>query len=242
VGQQATYGQAVGIIMQADTILRLPGDVGNATTFSFPVRYEIVSGVDPADLKRPDRARAAVPRFVEAAQALERTGARVIGTGCGYLALMQRDLQRAVGVPVLGSSLLQVPWVAATLPSGKRVGIVTADSRALDDTYFEPLGWTTRTIPVAVRGIEGERRFLELLHRNALEDADIAEMHRTMANLARAFAGDHPDLGALVLECTNLPPFAASMQRACKLPVFDVVTLLAWAHSGVVRRPFVGHL
>ncbi|HYM71248.1 MAG TPA: aspartate/glutamate racemase family protein [bacterium] len=242
MGRHAIYGQAVGIIMQTDTILRLPGDVGNATTFPFPVRYEVVAGVDPADLKRPDRARAAASRFVDAARALERGGVRAIGTGCGYLALMQRELQRAVAVPVLSSSLVQVPWVAGMLPPGRRVGIVTADSRALDDAYFEPLGWTARTVPVAVCGIENERRFVELLHRDALDDSEIAEMHAAMARLVGAFASTHPDLGALVLECTNLPPFAVSMQRACGLPVFDVVTLLGWAHAGAVRRAFAGHL
>jgi hypothetical protein len=39
------YGHAVGILMQNDAIVRLPGDVGNATTFEFPVRYALVSGV-----------------------------------------------------------------------------------------------------------------------------------------------------------------------------------------------------
>jgi Asp/Glu/hydantoin racemase len=242
MGRHATYGQAIGIIMQTDTILRLPGDVGNATTFPFPVRYEVVTGVDPADLKQPGRAREVTVRFVQAAQALEAAGVRMIGTGCGYLALMQRELQRAVRVPVLSSSLLQVPWIAAMLPPGRRIGIVTADSRALGEAYFEPLGWTTQTIPVAVCGIEGETEFIERLHRDELDDAEAAEMHRAMARLVRGFVSAHPDLGALVLECTNLPPFAASMQRACGLSVFDIVTLLTWAYTGAVRTSFAGHL
>jgi Asp/Glu/hydantoin racemase len=242
MAHRATYGQALGIVMQPDTLLRPPGDVGNATTFPFPVRYEIVAGVDPADLKRPDRARALAPRFAEAARALADGGARLIGTGCGYLGLLQRELQAAVRVPVLSSSLIQVPWVARTLPPGRRVGIITADSRALDDAYFEPLGWTTRTVPIAICGIEDQRRFLELLHRPALSDSETAEMHEAMGRVSSEFASAHPDLGALVLECTNLPPYAAAMQRGCGLPVFDVVTLLTWAHAAAVRRPFAGYL
>ena len=162
MAHHSTYGQALGIVMQPDTLLRLPGDVGNATTFPFPVRYEIVPDVDPGDLKRPERARSLAPRFAEAARTLERGGVRLIGTGCGYLGLMQRELQAAVGVPVLSSSLIQVPWVARTLAPGRRVGIITADRRALGDAYFEPLGWTTRAVPVAIRGIEDEERFLTL--------------------------------------------------------------------------------
>ncbi len=239
---RATYGYAVGIVMQADRILRLPGDVGNATTFPFPVRYEVVDDVDPADLKCPERARAAARRFAQAARALERAGVRIIGTGCGYLSILQRELQAAVGALVLSSSLIQVPWVAAALPPGKRVGIITADSRALGDAYFEPVGWTTRTVPVAVAGIEREERFLALLRGERITDAQVEEMHRAMGRLATTFARAHPDIGALVLECTNLPPFAAAMQRACGLPVFDVVTLLTWAHAAAVRQPFAGYL
>jgi hypothetical protein len=236
------YGFSVGIVMQADTLVRLPGDVGNATTFPFPVLYHIVEGVDPSDLKRPERARAAAPAFVGAARALARAGVRVIGTGCGFLSILQQDLQEAVDVPVLSSSLIQVPWISRFLPAGGRVGIITADSRALTDEYFAPLGWTSTTVPIAIAGVEREERFLALLSRGEVSDDDLATMHRSMGDLARDFVERHPDIRALVLECTNLPPFAATIQQACRRPVFDVVTLLMWAHAGAVRRPFVGYL
>ena len=238
---RATYGQAVGIVMQADHILRLPGDVGNATTFPFPVRYEVVDGVDPADLKHPDRARSAASRFVEAARALERSGVRLIGTGCGYLSILHRELQAALKIPTFTSSLIQVPWVAAALPPGKRIGIVTADSRALDDSYFEPLGWTTRTVPVAIVGIETEEE-MRFLFSDSLAEEKIRAMHKAMERMTQRFVAAHPDVAALVLECTNLPPFADTIQRACGLPVFDVVTLLVWAQSAAVRRSFTGYL
>jgi Asp/Glu/hydantoin racemase len=239
---RAIYGQAVGVVMQQDRIVRLPGDVGNATTFPFPVRYELVEGVDPADLKSPDRARAAAPAFTRAARALEASGARIIGTGCGYLSILQPEIQAAVRVPVLSSSLLQVPWVARTLGPGRRVGIVTADSRALGDAYFEPLGWTSRTVPVAIVGIERETEFIDLLFHPDVEEDEVRRMHQAMGRLVRRFVEATPDVGALVLECTNLPPFAATMQRATGLPVFDVVTLLSWAQAAAVRQPFTGYL
>ncbi len=239
---RATYGQAVGIVMQPDRLLRLPGDVGNATTFPFPVRYEVVQGAEAAHLKRPDLARAAAPRYVAAARALEAAGVRLIGTGCGFLSILHRELQAAVAIPVLSSSLMQVPWVARALPPGQRVGILTADSGALTEAYSEPLGWSSRDVAVAIQGIEGEREFLRLLYADRLEEEDIHAMHRAMARLARAFHDAHPDMGAIVLECTNLPPFAATIQRAAGVPVFDVTTLLAWAQAAAVRQTFTGYL
>jgi Asp/Glu/hydantoin racemase len=242
VPRYAIFGQAVGIVMQRDRILRLPGDVGNATTFPFPVMYELVDAVDPRELKDPERARAAAPYFIEAAQALEAAGVRLIGTGCGYLSILHRELRAAVRVPVLSSSLLQVPWVAATLGPGRRVGILTADSRVLTDAYFEPLGWTAKTTPIAIEGIENEVEFLRLLYADSLTEDEIRQMRRTMAGVARRLMETHPDVGAIVLECTNLPPFAPAIQEAARVPVFDVVTLLVWGHAAVVRRPFIGYL
>jgi Asp/Glu/hydantoin racemase len=239
---RATYGQAVGIVMQPDRILRMPGDVGNATTFPFPVRYEVVQGADAAHLKRPELARAAAPLYVAAARALEATGVRVIGTGCGYLSILHRDLQAAVAVPVVSSSLMQVPWVARTLPPGKRVGIITADSRALTEAYFEPLGWSSCEVPVAIKGIEAEREFLDLLVADNLEEEDIQTMHQAMARVAGELRDEHPDAGAIVLECTNLPPFASTIQRVARVPIFDVTTLLVWAHAAAVRHGFAGYL
>jgi Asp/Glu/hydantoin racemase len=238
----ATYGQAVGILMQPDRILRIPGDVGNATTFPFPVRYEIVQGGVAAHLKQPDLARAAAPLYVAAARALEATGVRVIGTGCGYLSILHRELQAAVGVPVVSSSLMQVPWVARTLPPGRRVGIITADSRALTEAYFEPLGWSSREVPLAIKGIEAEREFLELLFADRLEEQESRVMHQAMARVAQRLRDEHPDVGAIVLECTNLPPFAATIQRETGVPVFDVTTLIGWAHAAAARLPFTGYL
>ncbi len=239
---RATYGQTVGIVMQPDRILRMPGDVGNATTFPFPVLYEVVHGAEAAHLKRPDLARAAAPRYIAAARSMEAAGVRLIGTGCGYLSILHRELQAAVAIPVFSSSLMQVPWVARALPPGQRVGIITADSQALTEAYFEPLGWSSREVAVAIRGIEGEREFLQLLYADRLEEADVQRMHRAMAQVAHQFRDAHPEVGAIVLECTNLPPFAATIQRAAGVAVFDVTTLLTWAHAAAVRHAFTGYL
>jgi Asp/Glu/hydantoin racemase len=228
--------------MQPDRILRMPGDVGNATTFPFPVRYEVVHGAEAAHLKQPDLARAAAQRYIAAARALETAGVRIIGTGCGYLSILHRELQAAVGVPVLSSSLMQVPWVARTLPPGGRVGIITADSRALTEAYFEPLGWSSRDVPVATAGIEAERDLLHRLFADSLEEEDIRVMHQAMARVTERLLENHPDVRAIVLECTNLPPFASTIQRVARVPVFDVTTLLAWAHAAAVRRAFTGYL
>ena len=46
-GGKAISGASVGILMLDTHIPRIPGDVGNATTWPFPVHYKIVRGASP---------------------------------------------------------------------------------------------------------------------------------------------------------------------------------------------------
>src|SRR2546428_380343 len=123
------YGFTVGILILDTRFPRIPGDVGNATTFPFPVRYHRVSGADP-DLVVRRGAEGLLPAFVQGARALEGEGVGAITTSCGFLAKYQQELAAAVRVPVFTSSLLMVPLVHRLLPAGPRGGLLALDAAA----------------------------------------------------------------------------------------------------------------
>ncbi|HEY5321271.1 MAG TPA: aspartate/glutamate racemase family protein, partial [Caldimonas sp.] len=125
----------LGVVMLDTRFPRLPGDIGNPTTFSFPVRYHVVVGASPSRVVI-DADRSLLAPFIAAAQALEAEGCTAIATSCGFLALFQRELQAAVAVPVWTSSLLLVSELQAALPAGRRVGVVTADAAALTSAHL----------------------------------------------------------------------------------------------------------
>lgn len=237
----AVYGHTIGIVMQKDDLFRLPGDVGNATTFPFPVRYKLVNGVRPDDLKNPELALRHKASFVQAAKKLEEEGVRAITGGCGYLAIYQKVLSRAVAIPVFTSSLLQVPMVSSLLRRGQKVGIITADAQALSEDYFEAVGWSSRTIPIAVAGMDSEAF-------RALQDSEETIEHvakrreALVVGLARELVRKNPDVGAIVLECTNFPPHTGAIQDAVRLPVFDLITLIHWVHNAFVCQRHRGYL
>src|SRR5437667_11416092 len=85
------YGFSVGVLMLDTRFPRIPGDIGNASTFDFPVRYLRVAGASPDRVVRGD-GRALLPLFVEGARSLEREGVRAITTSCGFLARFQEEL------------------------------------------------------------------------------------------------------------------------------------------------------
>jgi hypothetical protein len=232
------YGFTVGILMLDTRFPRIPGDMGNAATFPFPVRYHRVAGADP-DLVVRRGAEGLLPAFVEGARALEHEGVGAVTTNCGFLVKYQRELAAAVSVPVFTSSLLLVPLVHRMLRPGRRVGLMTVNAASLGPEHLTGAGIGPE-IALAVAGLEGEKEFTRVLLGDELElDVDLARDEHL--RVARRLVTEHPDLGAIVLECTNMPPYTADIQRATGLPVFDITTLVRMAHDALAaaRAPRV---
>ena len=229
-GGQNTYGFTVGILMLDTRFPRIPGDMGNATTFPFPVRYQRVAGAAP-DLVVRGGAEGLLEAFVGAARELEREGVSTITTNCGFLVKFQRQMAAAVRVPVFTSSLLLVPLVHRLLAPSRRVGIMTVNAPSLAAEHLEGAG-IGPDIPIAVVGMETEKEFTRVLLDDELElDVDAARAEHV--RVARRLVAGHPDLGAIVLECTNMPPYTADIQRATGRPVFDIVSLVRLVHDGL---------
>jgi Asp/Glu/hydantoin racemase len=229
------YGFNVGILMLDTRFPRIPGDMGNATTFPFPVRYHRVAGADP-DLVVRRGAEGLLPAFVEGARALEREGVGAITTNCGFLVKYQRELAAAVAVPVFTSSLLLVPLVHRMLAPGRRVGLMTVNASSLGPEHLAGAG-IAPDLPLVVAGMEGEKEFTRVMLGDELElDVDLAREEHV--RVARRLVSEHPDVGAIVCECTNMPPYTADIQRETGRPVFDITTLVRMAHDALVAgRP-----
>jgi Asp/Glu/hydantoin racemase len=241
---RATYGHSIGIIMQHDGIIRLPGDVGNLTTYRYPVTFHIVRDITVETVMSQEVGDHAAP-FIAAAQELESLGCKAITGGCGFLALLQPVLSAAVNVPVFASALIQVPLVKAMIRSDQVVGIITANARNLTEAHFNAVGWSSSKVPIEVIGIDDDPacEFNRATLRRAAEDSDvILRLEASMVRLARLLVEREPRLGALVFECTNMPPFAAAVQRAVGLPIFDSVTLANMVHEAVCHRTYGGYL
>ena len=85
----------------------IPGDVGNATTYRYPVLFKVVKGLTFDRVLAADKEVEA--DIIEAARELERFGVRGISSDCGFLVQYQRAVASAVRIPVFMSSLLQIP-------------------------------------------------------------------------------------------------------------------------------------
>jgi hypothetical protein len=233
-GGKALYGAPLGILMLEARFPRIPGDMGNAATWPFPVLYRVVRGASPERVVL-DGARGLLPDFIEAARDLVSLGAEAITTNCGFLSIFQREIADAVNVPVATSSMMQVPWIQATLPAGKRVGIVTVNGSSLSPRHLEAVGVPLDTPMI---GTEGGREFFRVLIKAEKEDMDVALASADVVGAGVELVGRHPDVGAIVLECTNMPPYAAALSEAVGLPVYDIYSMILWFHAGLRPRRF----
>ncbi|MCQ2006036.1 aspartate/glutamate racemase family protein [Rhizobium sp. NRK18] len=232
-GGKAVYGASVGILMLEAQFPRIPGDMGNALTWPFPVHYKVVRSATP-DLVVRKGAAGTLDMFIAAARELVADGVDGITTNCGFLALFQEELAAAVPVPVATSSLMQVALVNRLLAPGKRAGILTISGTALTPLHLEKAGVPEGT-PIGTT--EGGREFTRAILDNELYlDVDAARLDNVDAALK--LQADNPDLGAIVLECTNMIPYAADIRQATGLPVFSIETFVRWFQASLVPTRF----
>lgn len=217
----------LGILMLDTTFHRPVGDVGNAATWPFPVLYETVPGATARRVVVGAMDTTLEP-FVAAASRLVARGAAGIITSCGFLATLQAPLAERLTVPVATSALLQLPFIARCLPHGAQVGVVTYDATALGPRHFAAVGADQAT-PVA--GMPTDGALHRLIEHGGAYDA--AAIETELLDTVTSLMNRTPWIRALLLECTNLPPFTSALRRTLGLPVFDVVTMGCWFHAGI---------
>jgi hypothetical protein len=235
-GGRTLYGLELGVLMLDTLAPRLAGDVGNAETWPFPVQYHVVRGADPSRIMGKDPDPTLLAPFIEGARELERFGVHAITTSCGFLAIFQRELQEAVSVPVLSSALLQVPLVSRVIGPGKKVGILT-ERPNLTERHFNGVGWSSRDIPIAVTAMR-DGAYFPTVYIDNTPSADPARLEEDMIECATRAVREHPDTGALVLECTNFVPFAQAVRRATGLAVYDLYTLVTQVNGATSGTDF----
>lgn len=231
-GGRTHYGQAIGIATLDTMFPRIPGDVANASTYNFPVRFIKVKGATVERVVKQRDPKLLGP-FIKTTQKLERAGVRAITTSCGFLILFQDEIANKIKVPVFTSSLLQVPLVHRMLGKKQEVGIITHDSVALTKNHLKSAG--IDLIPVAIIGMENKKEWAKIFTENTLDPNKVKD---EIIMVSKELVSKNPDVGAIVLECTNMPPYAKAIQIATDLPVFDIVTLTNFVYYAVVRRGF----
>lgn len=235
---QVSYGEAIGILAIENYVPYVPGDVANASSYRYPVRFRRVSGVTPDRLFAHDRSLLETIR--DACQELQAEGVRAITGDCGFMLLYQQELAGTLRVPLFLSSLLQLPFMEQLLGPKEKIGIVTANAGALNGQLLAASGLRDAGRAV-VEGLEDAPHFVGAVFREEGE-LDTGKMEQEVLAAVRKLLSREPDVTLLLLECSLLPPYGAAVREATGLPVFDYLTMIDYLYTAVVKRRFEGFM
>ncbi|WP_051178536.1 aspartate/glutamate racemase family protein [Nocardia concava] len=225
----------IGVLCLDTAFTKLPGHIRNPSTFDFPIRYRVVRGATPRRVVTEGDPSLLDP-FIDAARELESEGVQAITSACGFLALFQQRLADAVRIPLYTSSLIQLPLVHRMFATDRAVGLLVADDRALTRRHLEAVG--AQAVPIHVAGMADYPEFREVILEGRRHNLDGDRLRAEVLQAVSRLTADHPDLGALVIECTDLAPYSHAIQQLLRIPVFDIVTLTNMVHHTLCRRPF----
>jgi hypothetical protein len=232
---QAVAGCAIGILVLDLWYPYIPGNVANGSTFNFPVLFKILKGSTGQQITTA--APALCEMTIEGGKELEQQGVRAIVGACGYFANFQEEAAKRLNVPAFLSSVLQAPIIMRGLKPEQKLGIICANGPAFTPSLLAQCGVSDLSRVVVV-GAQDCPEF-----RNIIEGTGhfiSAKIEKELVDLAKGLVSKNPEVGAILLECSDMPPYAWAIQNAVRLPVFDFISLINWVYYGVVRRPFAG--
>lgn len=229
-GGYTSYGQNIGILMMETRFPRMLGDIGNARTYQVPVRYSTVKNIETDKMTASNIEKVLLNPFIQAAKELEKEGCKAITTSCSFLSGFQKQLADAVTIPVFTNALILAPFIHAMLNKDLKIGIFTEKAKLMNEEYFDQIGWSSQDIPVSVSGMQEGSPFSRLFIDDRLEE-DYEVLESCIIALSQRHMKEHPDTGAIILECTNFAPFTNLIQEITGVPVFGINQLLEYMDS-----------
>lgn len=226
----------IGILMLNTSFTRIPGDIGNPNTYNFPVLFKVVQEASPEKVAMNTDIKLINP-FIEAAKELEELGVKAITTSCGFLSLFQKQIAHEIKIPVFTSSLIQVPLVSQMIGKDKKVGIIAGNSKTLTKKHLQAVN-ITDDIGVVVVGMEDEPCFQRVFIWQNME-LEKKDLEKEIVKVGKKLIKENQGIGAIVFECTNMPPYAKALQDEVGLPIFDVITLTNMVYETVKRQDYL---
>lgn len=235
---QNIAGFPIGILYIDDVWYpMMPGNVVNGYTFDFPVRLMAVDGLEIPRLFRAEDS--VLDDLIKAGKKLEREGVRAISAACGFFGNYQKQLAEVLDVPVALSSLVQIPWIASVIKPSAKIGVLTADQSSLTEKLLRNCG-VTNFDQLIIRDLRNAKEFSCILEGRG--EFDNGKVREEVVEAAKSIVDENDNVGAILLECSDMPPYAAYVQSAVKLPVFDFTTLIRWLNNSVTQKPYYGFI
>jgi hypothetical protein len=238
-------GATIGLIQLRANVAMVPGNIGNASTFDFPLLYQELVADNVYDVMSLEPVPSLTEQIVHAAKELERQGVKAIMGNCGFFATYHPVVAPRINTPFFPSSLLQLPMILMGINPQQKVAVICANCASLGESVaLKNCGVTDEMRKrVVIGGCEDPDESPEF-HKMIFRQEPELHLYRLEKEISAAVSRirERHDIGAILLECTEMGPHAHGVARFHRLPVWDYTTLTKWVHEGVLRRPFTGFI
>jgi len=208
---------------------KLRGNSMNPNTYDFPVIFERIPGAcSKTVVENPDPV--VLQRMISKAKELQGNGICGITTSCGFNAIFQREIAKALQIPFFSSSLLQIPMMRAMYGKNRDLIVITSRKENLKPEHFKATG-TTDFTHLFIYGVKEECEVWNKMTSDFDAEFDLEIFSEQFIDITRKAVKERPNAAAFVFECTDLPPFSKEVNEVTKLPVFDFVTMTKYIYS-----------
>lgn len=228
MGNQIFCGYDIGVLVMKSWVPKPPGHISCAQNYDFPVYYYPVDKTDNETVH--NGSKKIVPYLVEAVKELKEMGCRAIVSSCGYFGHFQDMIAGQVDLPVYLSAMCMAPFIFRMMAPDKKLAVICYNKEKLTESLFEScgIGKNLRDRCV-VYDIIGEPELGKIItdcgHYN------ITKARSEAVEVALKALRKNPDIGAFLLECTDLPPHSYAIQEATNMPVFDATMMVEFIHN-----------
>lgn len=237
--RQVVSGFPVGIIYIADADYPMvPGNVNNGWTYDFPVVLRANPRITQQRVFEGDPSLA--DDIIEIADYLVRKeGVRTISAGCGFFGNFQKQVSAALDVPVAMSPLIMAPWISALIKPQQKIAVLTANAKSMTPALFESCG-IKEPERLVIRDLHKTKEFSCVVDYRGYFDNSIAAQE--VVDTALEVIEGEEEIGAFLLECSDLPPYSYAIQMATQRPVFDFISVIKFLCNSVTQKPYCGWL
>ncbi len=221
------FGQVPRGLVQLESLV---GNSTNPHSYAYPVHFHRVKGANTQTIL-VNPSQDVLRTMIEDARKLVDEGITAITTSCGFNAIFQQQLAAAVDVPVLSSSLMQVPLLQQALGPSAEICVITANASALRPEHFSAVG-IQNTSAIHIVGLERSPEWNRIFSEPEA-DVNLDTIEREVVNAASSALRAHSRIRAFVLECTDLPPYSPLIRIATGLPVMDFITMIDQLHASL---------
>ena len=237
--QQMVAGFPVGIVYIDDTNYPMvPGNVNNASSYDFPVILRTIPNMTQERVFAADKTIA--DDIIKMGQYLvQKEGIRCLSSGCGFFGNFQKEVSAALDIPVAMSPLIMIPWIETMIKPNQKIGVLTANAGALSDNLLASCGVEHKD-RLIVRDLYSEPEFSCIMTYRGFFDNDGVE--KEVVGKAMEIMEEEEEIGAFLLECSDMPPYAHAIQSATQRPVFDFISMIKFMKMSVTQKPYTGWL